>query len=112
MPIHIETWEHAQLFVKEHALLVQKVCNLMLIEATNRSVPIHEIIIRPAQTPEHLGSIVIDMTVIGDSETRFRLWDSICERLAELEVKSTFSDNDQRVLLENIFTCINRIERE
>jgi len=91
-----------------HEKLAQTICALARKEAQAHGLALLKIDIRPAWSHESnpQTGVVIDVEVKATAAERFSYWDTVCERLHQLE--ASLSPEEQRFLNDDIAFIVSR----
>jgi len=94
--------------LKGHESLADIICMLASQVAEAQGLALRTINIRPAWSHEYneRTGLVIDVAIKATADERFVYWDTVCERINELE--ATLTPEEQRFLNDEIFFLVNR----
>jgi hypothetical protein len=104
----VEIVEEAKRRLQGHEDLIAQLHSIVEEEASRLNAVVDGIIVRPGWSHEYedKSSVVLYVDIRGGTETRFSLWDSICEKTGRL---ANSLPKDVRLFLnENVSIVVNR----
>lgn len=104
----LEIVDEAKRRLEGRESLVDQVHLIVEEEAAILKIGIKRIVVRPGWSHEYQDktSVVMYVEIQGETESRFSLWDAICERLQRLE--NSLPDHARQFLSENIFVAVSK----
>jgi hypothetical protein len=104
----VEIVEEAERRIRGHENLIAQLHSIVEEEADRLDVIINRIIVRPGWSHEYedKNSVVMYIDIRGETETRFCLWDSTCEKIDSLG--NSLPPNTAQFLRDNIFVVVNQ----